>query len=140
MSEKTPDFPAGFTIADPEDTFENGTGPFYRPEPDDGDLRIVVRAEERHMNATGVVHGGLLMTMADLALCYTGRQGYGGERCITISMNSDFLDGGRLGDLIEARAEVLRRTGSLVFARAKVEVGERVLLNCSAVLKRIRRD
>ncbi|MCZ6841915.1 MAG: PaaI family thioesterase [SAR324 cluster bacterium] len=131
-------FPAGYSIADPEDTFELGAGPFYCPDDADGDPRIVMLAEPRHINATGVIHGGLLMTMADLAICYTARQGYPEERAITVSMNSDFVDSGKLGDFVEARAEVVRRTGSFVFMRAQIAVEGRVLLNCGGVVKRIK--
>ena len=133
-----PDFPAGHFIADPDDTFERGAGPFYCPDDADGDPRIVMLAEARHINGTGFVHGGLLMTMADLAMCYTARQGYPDERAITVSMHSDFVDSGSLGDFVVARAEVIRRTGSFVFMAVRISVGQRVLLNSSGVVKRIK--
>ncbi len=137
MTSIPPDFPAGHSIADPEDNFEISVGPFYTPD-DEHDHRVMFQAEQRHINATGVVHGGLLMTMADLAICYTARQGFPDERTITVSMNSDFVDGGKLGEFIVAQAEVIRRTGSFVFMRTQVITGDRVLLNVSGVVKRIK--
>ena len=125
-------------IADPLDTFEQGTGPFYALPDDGADPCIFARIEPRHLNATGVVHGGLLMTMADLALAYTARRGAENERTVTVSLNCEFLEGGREGEFLQARAEILRRTGALVFGRAQVKVEERVLLNCSAVMRRVR--
>ena len=137
-------FPAGHVIADPDDRFEVSLGPFYTP--DNGtDHSVMFLAEQRHLNASNVVHGALLMTLADLAICYTARQGYPGERSLTISMNADFVDGGLLGELIVAEAEVIRRTGSFVFMRTQVtaqpaqSIGERrVLLNVGGVVKRIK--
>lgn len=137
MSAIPPDFPAAYVVADPEDTFEVGVGPFYTPD-NDRDHSVMFIAEERHMNASQVVHGALLMTLADLALCYTARQGYPGERALTVSMNADFVDGGLVGELIAAKAEVIRRTGSFVFMRTQVMAGGRVLLNVSGVIKRIK--
>ena len=127
-------------MADAIDPFEVATGPFYMPETDEGDLHFVFKAEPRHCNSMGVIHGGALMTLADLALCYAAHHGSDDEGAITVSMNTDFVGPGHEGDLVTARAEVLRQTGSLVFMRCLVSAGERVLLNCAAVVKRVRRS
>lgn len=119
MSSIPVNFPEGHIVADPDDSFEIGLGPFYTPQ-NDTDHSVMFVAEERHLNASHVVHGALLMTLADLAICYTARQGYPGERALTVSMNADFVDGGLLGEFIVAEAEVIRRTGSFVFMRTQV--------------------
>ena len=106
MSSIPANFPVGHTIADPDDTFEVGLGPFYTPD-NDTDHSVMFVAEARHVNAHNVVHGALLMTLADLAICYTARQGYPGESALTVSMNADFVDGGLLGEFIVAQAEVM---------------------------------
>ena len=139
MAEEAPYPPPGYRVADPSDPFEIECGPFYIPEADEGDLHFLLRIEPRHCNSLGVIHGGALMTLADLALCYTAHHGSDDEGAITVSMNSDFVGPGHEGDLVTARAEVLRQTGSLVFMRCLVSAGERVLLNCAAVVKRVRR-
>ncbi len=132
-------FPKGYYVFDPVDPFENGAGPFYCPEADDGDPRIVFRAEPRHCNTAGALHGGLLMTLADLTLCATACRGLAGERAITVAINAEFVAAGFAGDLIVARAEVVRRTGSLVFLRGQLTAGERILVTCSSVVKRVKR-
>jgi acyl-coenzyme A thioesterase PaaI-like protein len=119
MSSIPANFPEGHIVADPDDTFEVGLGPFYTPD-NDRDHSVMFVAEQRHINASKVVHGALLMTLADLAICYTARQGYPGERALTVSMNADFVDGGQVGEFIVAKAEVIRRTGSFVFMRTQV--------------------
>lgn len=140
MTAQAPYPPPGYRVADPTDPFEMESGPFYMPEADDGDLHFLFMAEPRHCNSFGVIHGGALMTLADLALCATAHKGSDDEGAITVSMNTDFVGPGHEGDLVTARAEVLRQTGSLVFMRCLVSAGERVLLNCAAVVKRVRRS
>jgi uncharacterized protein (TIGR00369 family) len=131
--------PEGYEIYDPIDPFENNAGPFfYNPDLSEG-LEFALLAEERHCNTHGIVHGGLMMTMADLSICVTARQGTDDDYVLTVSMNSDFISAGNIGDLITARADVVRRTGSLTFVDCKVRAGAQTLLNCSAVVKRMRK-
>jgi acyl-coenzyme A thioesterase PaaI-like protein len=49
------------------------------------------------------------------------------------------VDSAREGELIEARGEVVRAGGSMVFMRGLVSTGGRPLLNFSAIVKKIRR-
>ena len=139
MSEIPADFPDRYRITDPHDPFETGAGPFYSPVDDGGDPRVVLKAEPGHCNTSGAIHGGLLMTMADLALCAEANREMPEERSITISLNSEFVAAGQAGDFVVARAEVIRRPGSMVFVRGQIRAGDRVLLNSSAVVKRVKR-
>ena len=96
--------------------------------------------EEKHCNSSGVTHGGLLMTMADLTLCAAARAGLPDERAITVQLDAQFTDAGRIGDFLVARAEVVRRGGTLIFVRGQIQCGERVLLTASAVTRRVKRQ
>ena len=78
-----------------------------------------------------------MMTMIDLALVVAAKETWD-EQLVTVSLNSEFVDAGRAGDLIEANGELVRQTGSMAFVRGRVYVGERTLLSSSAVLKRMR--
>ena len=67
----TPTLPAGYRPYPYEDPFEDHVGPFgYKVE--DGRITFAVQTDERHRNTGGSVHGGMLMTFADFALCLTG--------------------------------------------------------------------
>ncbi len=131
--------PQGYEVYDPIDPFENNAGPFYYNTDTSDGLEFAILAEKRHCNTHGIVHGGLMMTMADLAICVTARQGTDDDYVLTVSLNSDFVNGGNVGDMIKARADVIRRAGTLTFVNAKVYAGDKTLLNCSAVVKRMRK-
>ena len=136
MTEITPPLD-GYTIYDPIDPLENHVGPFFWKELEDGIQHFVLKSEARHCNRHEIVHGGLMMTMIDLAMVVAAKETWD-EQLVTVSLNSEFVDAGRAGDLIEANGELVRRTGSMAFVRGRVYVGERTLLSSSAVLKRLR--
>ncbi len=141
MSEPKPPPPTsppldGYIIYDPVDPFENDAGPFFWRLLEDGSHHFVLRGEPRHANAYGVIHGGLLMTMADLTMAVTAK-GEPDDAFVTVSFNSEFVAAGHAGDLIEARGELIRRTGSMAFVRGHIHVGETTLFVCSAVMKRV---
>jgi uncharacterized protein (TIGR00369 family) len=140
MSAVPADFPEAYRVSDPVDPYETTTGLFYEPVDHGGDPRVVLLVDERHCNSSGVTHGGLLMTMADLTLCAAAREGLPGERAITVSFDSHFISSGELGDFLVARARVTRRGGTLVFVQGEITVGDRVLLTCNAVTRRVKRD
>ena len=136
MSKKLPPID-GYTIYDPIDPLENLVGPFFWKELDDGTQHFVLKAEAQHCNRHEIVHGGLMMTMIDLAMVVAAKE-HSEEQLVTVSLNSEFIDAGHAGELIEASGELIRRTGSMAFVRGKIHVDGRTLLSSSAVFKRMR--
>ena len=129
--------PSDYQVYEYDDPFEDHVGPLgYKVV--DGTITFAFLADARHRNTAGTVHGGMLMTFADFALCLTATWDQPGEKCVTVSCNSEFVAPGRPGDLIEASGEVVRRTKSLTFVRGQVYADDRILLNYSAIVKRIR--
>ena len=133
----TPTLPPGYKPYEYDDPFEELVGPLgYRIA--DGRITLAFEAGPHHCNTQSMIHGGMLMTFADYALCLTAVWDQPGERCITVSFNCEFVAAGRQGDTVESRGEVIRRTGSFTFARGQVFVGDRTLLNYSGIVKRLR--
>jgi acyl-coenzyme A thioesterase PaaI-like protein len=121
------------------DPFEDLAGPFYWRKEENGEVVCAFRAERRHMNGGGFTHGGCLLTFADYCIFMFGRDVLAGSGSVTASMNAEFVDGSQEGDLIEARGEVVRAGGSMVFLRGLLTTSGRPLLNFSAIVKKVRR-
>ncbi len=120
----------------PEEPFEYETaGPFYFRTDEHGPV-AAFRAQRKHMNAGGVVHGGCLMAFADFSLFAIAHDGAEGEYGVTIAFTSEFLEGALEGDLIEARGEVLRKGRSLTFVRGLITSGGRPCVNFSGTIKK----
>ena len=121
----------------PEEPFEAQTaGPFFFRRDEKG-LVSAFRCEEKHMNGGGVMHGGCLMTFADFALFAIAHDAMQDSYGLTVAFTSEFLDGPKVGDYIEARGEVLRAGRSLVFVRGMVTTNEKPCLNFSGTIKRV---
>ncbi|AWN38026.1 PaaI family thioesterase [Methylobacterium radiodurans] len=128
------DAPAGWELIR-DSGFIAHVGPVYRR----ADGAYAFRAAEKHANLIRVVHGGMLMSFADRALGETAMAAADGANCVTVQMEMQFIDAARLGDWIETRPEVLRRTGSLVFLRTDLMAAERRVAYASGVWKILRR-
>ncbi len=121
------------------DPFELHAGPFYTRRDAQGRWVSAFRAERKHMNGGGFMHGGCLATFADYAIFMIAREHLQGVGSVTASLNTEFLDGAREGDLVEAVGEVTRAGGSMVFVRGIASVDGRPVLNFSAIIKKVRR-
>jgi acyl-coenzyme A thioesterase PaaI-like protein len=69
-----------------------------------------------------VVHGGALMTFADIALGIVAYDAIGEPRCATAQLNYHFVRGVTVGALLTCRPQLVRRTRRLIFARGLFEV------------------
>lgn len=136
MSQLPPGLPEGAELAS-TGGFNRYIGPLYRlPDLEDGAVtRFAFFAAEQHLNSAGSVHGGMLMSFMDVAMSRTARLASGAPRCATVSLTSDFVGPGRLGDLIEARVRVTRLTRTMVFLSGEIAAGDRAILIATGLWK-----
>ncbi|MGB1249685.1 MAG: PaaI family thioesterase [Candidatus Promineifilaceae bacterium] len=127
--------PEGFIHAD-GDPAEDYIGPFFYRMHDNGGIESALRIETQHVNGLRMVHGGVLMAMADytLGVAAIGREG---RVCVTISCNQEFVSPAFKGNLLRGRGELIRKTSSLMFVRCTLLVHERIVMTASGVFKEI---
>lgn len=93
------------------------------PPAEDGAFQVEMRVDERHANVEGVTHGGVAMTLLDVAMAGAIRLTLGpGEGCASIHIDTQFLRAMPRGRLV-ARGRVDRRGSTTAFASGEV-VGE----------------
>ena len=115
--------------------FNLHAGPIWRL-PADGEVRrYALVAADKHMNSSGSVHGGLLMTFADIAMSQTARAVSGAPVCSTVSLTCDFVGPGKLGDILEAKVRVTRQTRTMVFLSADIVAGARMVAVATGLWK-----
>jgi acyl-coenzyme A thioesterase PaaI-like protein len=109
-------------------------GPFWKRPLGDG-YCYGFMAEAKHHNRRGVVQGGALMTFADRSMGMTCW--YANERKpqATVQLDMHFIDAVQIGEFVEARCKVVRRTRALIFMSAELVVGSRVVATASGVWK-----
>jgi uncharacterized protein (TIGR00369 family) len=120
------------------DPFENQSGPYYfREDEEDGSVVCAFRAEQKHMNGGGFMHGGCVMTFADYSL-FAFAQGVLGEgHAVTVSLNGEFVGTAHEGDLIEATGEVIKAGKSMVFLRGLISTAGEPMMSFSGVIKKV---
>jgi len=129
--------PAGFVPAESEDPYERNNNLNLIREPGDGRVEVGLVAEELHANEYGMVHGGVLMMLADAGLCMNSRWPNPGEGAITVSMTTNFVAGAKIGEFLETRSTVIRRTRSFSFVNCDIMAGDRVCMTSTGIIKRV---
>lgn len=132
------DVPPGYEIcAMPDGEFAAMVGPLLIRQSDSGP-RFAFRAERKHTNARGVVHGGMLMSFADQALGLTIQRALNTLDLATVNLNCNLVASARPGDLIEGAAAITQITNRLVFIKGTITCGDVVLMDASGIWVRIR--
>lgn len=121
----------------PSDQFESGSGPFYFRTDDTGAAVTRFKVEPRHLNASGAVHGGCLMTFADFS-CFAIADADIDGRAVTVNLSGDFLNGAFEGDILEARGEVTKAGGRIVYIRGLISAADRPVLSFTSVVMRVK--
>jgi uncharacterized protein (TIGR00369 family) len=131
------DPPPGFEPLFRTSPFLETVGPFFYRKHPDGSFVVGLRVLPKHANARGAAHGGVLMTLLDIALGYRAALSETPPaNLITANLTADFAGGAAVGDWVEAHVDVQRLGGRLAFASAFLVVnGERVVRG-SAVFAR----
>jgi len=96
------------------------------------------RVAERHINAGGVCHGGMMMTFADILLAHAVMT-VADPPFVTARLTTDFIDAARLGDWVEGEAECGGEADGLVAVSAKITANGRLVASASALFKLLRR-
>ncbi len=94
--------------------------------------------QDTHANLSGRVHGGALLAFIDIAL-FAASRGFGlitVGAAVTLDMSTQFMAGARTGEDVEARVEVLKETGRLLFLRGLVVQDEATLVAFSATIRK----
>lgn len=103
----------------------------------DGRPIVGLPAEEHLANDNlGIVHGGAIMTFADIALgCGTAHATGGQAHFVTAQMQVYFTAAAQVGDFITCHPEVVRKTSSLIFIRGLIEASGRTVASVDGMFK-----
>ncbi len=131
MTSEMDDPPPGFRPYDEPSPFLDRIGPLYQKDGAAGPV-FGLWARDYHCNRRGIVHGGLLVSFADIVLGKTMSWSQDPPaRLLTASLSVDFLGAGRLGDWIEAVCDSHRIGRRLAFANCYLSVEGRNIVRAS---------
>lgn len=90
---------------------------------DEGEAELHLSVQERHLNSWRVAHGGVLMTLLDVAMAHAARSVHRhlpemGPGVVTVEMKTSFMRPGE-GEL-RAIGRLLHRSTTMAFCEAQV--------------------
>lgn len=143
-SSRVVEAPDGYIVQPLGDPFEAWVGPFFVHEnyqdadPEKGELEVAFQIDDRHVNASGMCHGGMFLTFADATLGMVPWR-VSGAHAVTLSLQSQFLKPGRLGDWVITRPRLIRRTPSIIFTESTFEINGDIVFTATSLWKVIGR-
>jgi acyl-coenzyme A thioesterase PaaI-like protein len=120
--------------------FNEAAGPFWI-HGGKTDRIVGLLSEDRHGNGyIGTVHGGVLMTFADIALGIGVVDGANTRNCVTLQVQMQFTATAPIGSFLTCAPELVRRTSQIVFMRGLITAGERIIASADGMWKLIDAD
>jgi acyl-coenzyme A thioesterase 13 len=97
-------------------------------------LELGMLAQAKHGNMRGFVHGGILATLADIALGYVlAFSSDPPSSYVTASLTIDYAGAAKVGDWLTTRTDVLRKGSRVAFANCYVHAGDERVVRASGV-------
>jgi len=131
--------PEEFVPASFSSGFLDVAGPYFTRK-DADHIAVGIRITADHINGINVAHGGVLTTLADVALSY---QLFVSEQprlpIATINLNTNFLSGAKLGDWVVAHAYIDRKGKRTAYCHGEIVAGARLLMTMTGVFALLRK-
>ena len=94
-----------------------------------------VDIKEMHLNTGKIAHGGFLSTIADTGMGTAAHQVAGDRRCVTINLNLQFITAAKLGDKLNGKVTILKKTKTLVFIKCEITNAKDILVSATGTWK-----
>ena len=101
----------------------------------DTDYEFAVEVKEMHLNTGLIAHGGFLSTIADTGMGTAAHQVAGDRRCVTINLNLKFITSAKLGEKLNGKVKILKKTKTLVFINCEINNAKDIVVSASGTWK-----
>ena len=102
---------------------------------------IGLRLATAHTNSRGLIHGGLIAALADIAMGHScGAKLGGGARLVTVGLAVDFIGTAQIGQWLAVESEVIKTGGTLCFAQCRVNADDAVIARANGTFRVIKKE
>ena len=126
--------PKGYKVFNISQPHIESLGPGFYKKEDGNQLVLGFFVKKENCNGYRSAHGGMLMALADFALC-TSAMRSSDSPVTTVSFHSEFIQPAPLGSLLEIRARLTKKGKSIGFSEGDIKVGDKVILNFGGAVK-----
>ena len=131
----TTDIPEGFEPHFRKSPFTEPWEPLYSRRTDKAVI-MGLRLARPHTNARGLIHGGLIASLADNAMGYSCGQALGGTfSLVTIGLAVDFVGSAKVGQWLAVEPDVIKTGGTICFAQCFIKADDAVIARANATFR-----
>jgi uncharacterized protein (TIGR00369 family) len=134
------DIPDGFERHFRQSPLTDAWEPIYSKRTE-GAVIIGLRLATPHTNSRGLVHGGLITSLADNAMglsCAVKLDG-GGSRLVTISLSVDFVRSAQVGQWLAVEPDVIKTGSTIGFAQSLIKADGVVIARANATFRVVKK-
>ena len=129
------DIPEGFEPHFRKSPLTDPWEPLYSKRTDKAVI-IGLRLAKPHTNGRGLIHGGLIATLADNAMGYSCAQAMGWTMSlVTISLAVDFIGTAQVGQWCAVETEVIKTGSTICFAQSLVKADDAVIARANGTFR-----
>jgi uncharacterized protein (TIGR00369 family) len=129
------DIPTGFEPHFRKSPFTDPWEPLYSKKTDKAVI-MGLRLARPHTNARGLIHGGLIASLADNAMGYSCAQAMGwASSLVTISLAVDYVGSGEIGQWLSVESEVIKTGSTICFAQGLIKADDAVIARANGTFR-----
>jgi uncharacterized protein (TIGR00369 family) len=102
---------------------------------DDLNYEFLTEVKEIHLNTGKIAHGGYLSTIADTSMGTAAHMVAGDRRCVTINLDVKFISAAKLGEKLDGKVKILKKTKTLVFISCEIKNAKDIVISASGTWK-----
>jgi uncharacterized protein (TIGR00369 family) len=131
----TAEIPEGFERHFRQSPLTDPWEPLYSRRTDKA-VFIGLRLAKPHTNGRGLIHGGLIATLADNAMGYSCAQQTGWTTSlVTISLAVDFVGTAEVGQWLAVESDVIKTGSTICFAQSLIKANDVVIARANGTFR-----
>ena len=136
----SPDIPEGFEPHFRKSPFTDPWEPLYSKRTEKAVI-MGLRLAKPHTNARGLIHGGLIASLADNAMGYSCAEVTGwASSLVTISLSIDFTGTAEIGQWLSVESDVIRTGSTICFAQSLIKADDTAIARASGTFRVVKKD
>ena len=129
------DIPAGFEPHFRNSPFTDPWEPLYSKKTEKG-VSMGLRLAKPHTNARGLIHGGLVASLADNSMGYSCAQATGWTTSfVTVTLAIDYIANAQIGQWLAVECEVIKTGSTLCFAHSLIKADGTVIARANGTFR-----
>jgi uncharacterized protein (TIGR00369 family) len=135
MSMNSTDIPEGFEPHFRKSPFTDPWEPLYSKKTETAVI-IGLRLAKPHTNSRGLIHGGLIASLADNAMGYSCALVMGWtSSLVTISLAVDYVGSAEIGQWLAVESEVIKAGSTICFAQSLIKADDTVIARANGTFR-----